>query len=98
MRAVEPGDIGTFHDQVGYLLWEPATSTVTMTLAIPRAQVAMASGTVAPDATKLTLRAVAGDPHYGICTAPFLDAAFHTPSWQCADAGGCADAESARGR
>jgi hypothetical protein len=42
MRAVEPGDIGTFRDQVGYLLWEPATSTVTMTLAIPRAKVAMA--------------------------------------------------------
>jgi hypothetical protein len=82
MRAVEPGDFGTFHDQVGYLLWEPATRTVTMTLAIPRAQVAMASGTVAPDATKFTLRAVAGDPHYGICTAPFLDAAFHTPSWE----------------
>lgn len=82
MRAVEPGEIATFHDQVGYLLWEPATNTVTMTLAIPRAQVAMASGTAASDATRFTLKAVAGDPHFGICTAPFLDAAFHTPSWE----------------
>ena len=71
MRAVEPGQIGTFHDQVGYLLWPPATSIVTMTLAIPRAQVAMASGTVAPDAKRFTLRADVGDPHFGICTAPF---------------------------
>jgi hypothetical protein len=32
-----------FHDQVGYWLWEPATSTIYHTLAIPRGQVAMAS-------------------------------------------------------
>jgi hypothetical protein len=52
-----------------------------MTLAIPRGQVAMASGSVAPDATTFTLSAMSGDPHAGIVTNPFLDMAFHTPSW-----------------
>jgi hypothetical protein len=81
-RAVEPGEIGTFHDQVGYLLWESATCTVMMTLAIPRGQVAMAVGSVQPDDTRFTLRASASDPHYGISTSTFLDQAFHTPAWE----------------
>ena len=34
----------TFHDQVGYWLWEPATGLVMQTLAIPRGQVALAPG------------------------------------------------------
>src|SRR5437868_2044545 len=35
---------GAFHDQVGYWLYEPATGLILQTLAIPRGQVAMASG------------------------------------------------------
>ena len=34
----------TFHDQVGYWLWEPATGLIMQTLAIPRGQVALAGG------------------------------------------------------
>jgi hypothetical protein len=81
-HITNPGEVETFHDQVGYLLWEPATSSVLMTLAIPRGQVAMAGGVVAPDARALTLRAAVGDPHFGIITNPFLDAAFHTTAWE----------------
>ena len=33
----------TFHDQVGYWLWEPATGLIMQTLAIPRGQVALAA-------------------------------------------------------
>ena len=45
--------VETFHDQVGYWLWNPVEQTVTQTIAIPRAQVALASGAgVAPDATE----------------------------------------------
>ena len=40
----------TFHDQVGYWLWEPATGLVLQTVAIPRVQVAIASGQAAADA------------------------------------------------
>src|SRR5260370_36505381 len=51
-RIVKPGEVETYHDQVGYWLWEPATGTVIHSLAIPRAQVALAGGKAAADATR----------------------------------------------
>ena len=72
------GEIETFHDQVGYWLWEPATKTVVQTLAIPRAQVALASGTAEPDARSFTVRAKLGAPTFGICSGPFLHENFRT--------------------
>ena len=50
----------TFHDQVGYWLWEPATGLVLQTVAIPRGQVAIAAGHAEPDAKKLVLTAERG--------------------------------------
>jgi len=72
----------TFHDQVGYLLWEAAARTVYMTLAIPRGQVAMAMGSVSEGESTLTLRADAGEPAAGILANPWLDSNFHTASWE----------------
>jgi hypothetical protein len=63
-------------------LWEPATGAVNMTLAIPRAQVAMASGLAEPDSTRFTLRASAGDANAGMVSRPVLGEAFHTHSWE----------------
>lgn len=77
-RIVKPDDPETFHDQVGYWLWEPATQTVTLTLAIPRAQIAMFTGKVAPDATTFTVEAVRGSLTNGIVSGPFLEHAFRT--------------------
>ena len=77
-HIVKPGEVETFHDQVGYWLWEPATGGVTLTVAIPRAQVALLGGTAAADATEFELRARRGDPGYGICSSPFLEYAFRT--------------------
>ena len=74
----KPNQVKTYHDQVGYWLWEPATSTVMHTLTIPRGQVVMACGTVDPDADTFELRARLGDPVWGICSNPFLDSAFRT--------------------
>ncbi len=68
----------TFHDQVGYWLWEPATRTVLQTIAIPRGQVAMASGTAEPDARTFTVQATLGSPTAGIVSAPFLHENFRT--------------------
>ncbi|HEX7157312.1 MAG TPA: heme-binding beta-barrel domain-containing protein, partial [Burkholderiaceae bacterium] len=68
----------TYHDQVGYWLWEPATGTVIHTLTIPRGQVAMASGQAAPDAKEFELVATRGSETYGICSNPFLEHAFRT--------------------
>jgi hypothetical protein len=72
----------TFHDQVGYWLWEPATGLVLQTVAIPRGQVAIASGQATPDATTLTLTATRGETEYGICSTAFLEHAFRTDSYK----------------
>ncbi|MGV3479491.1 MAG: FABP family protein [Sphingobium sp.] len=71
----------TFHDQVGYWLWEPATGLILQTLAIPRGQIAIAAGHAAPDAKQLVLKAERGQTDYGICSTSFLEAAFRTDSY-----------------
>ncbi|MGH8265019.1 MAG: FABP family protein [Steroidobacteraceae bacterium] len=81
-RIVKPGEIETFHDQVGYWLWEPATGTVILTLSIPRAQVAMAVGKAAPDARTFELTAQRGSTSYGICSTDFLEHAFTTTDYR----------------
>jgi hypothetical protein len=68
----------TFHDQVGYWLWEPATGTILQTVAIPRGQVAMARGTAEPDARTFTVKATLGSPTAGIVSGRFLDENFKT--------------------
>jgi len=68
----------TFHDQVGYWLWEPATGTILQTVAIPRGQVAMARGTAEPDSRTFTVKATLGSPTAGIVSGRFLDENFKT--------------------
>ena len=77
-HVVKPGQVETYHDQVGYWLWEPATGTLMHTLTIPRGQVVMAGGHAAADATEFELVATLGSTVWGICSAPFLDHAFRT--------------------
>lgn len=72
----------SFHDQVGYWLYEAATGLILQTLAIPRGQIAIAAGHAEPDATKLVLKATRGQTEYGICSTTFLDLAFRTDSYQ----------------
>jgi len=77
-HIVKPDQVKTYHDQVGYWLWEPATGTVIHTLTIPRAQVVMAAGKAAADSREFELVATKGDASYGICSTPFLEYAFKT--------------------
>jgi hypothetical protein len=79
---VKPGEVETFHDQVGYWLWEPAAHAVIHTIAIPRGQVVLANGTAEPDATEFEVTASLGSETYGILSNPFLDAAFRTLSFR----------------
>jgi hypothetical protein len=72
----------TFHDQVGYWLWEPDTGLIMQTLTIPRGQTALAVGKAAPDATSLSLAARRGATENGICSTSFLEAAFRTDSYK----------------
>ena len=81
-HITKPGESETFHDQVGYWLWEPAAHAVTLTLGIPRAQVLLASGPAEPDATEFTLTATVGSEIHGILSNPFLDEAFRTLSYR----------------
>jgi hypothetical protein len=53
---------------------------VLQTLAIPRGQVAIASGHAAPDASEFVLTAKRGQTKYGICSTAFLEYAFRTES------------------
>jgi hypothetical protein len=80
----KPGQRETFHDQVGYWLWEPATGSVFLTIAIPRAQVALASGVTDATATRFELRAERGLTSFGICSGPFLESAFRTVEYRIA--------------
>jgi len=82
VHIVASDEDGTFHDQVGYWLWEPATGLVLQTLTIPRGQVAIASGHAAADATGLTVAAARGQTEYGICSTAFLEYAFRTDSYR----------------
>lgn len=80
-RMTKPGEIGTYHDQVGYWLWEPATETVMHSLTIPRGQTVLAVGKATADAKSFTLKAERGTTAYGICSNPYLEENFRTDSF-----------------
>ena len=81
-HIVKPGEVETFHDQVGFWLWEPAARTVTLTLGIPRGQVLLASGRADVDATDFELTATLGSETFGILSNPFLDRSFRTVGYR----------------
>ncbi|MGE5650358.1 MAG: FABP family protein [Bacillota bacterium] len=81
-HVTKPDQVKTYHDQVGYWLWEPASGTVIQTLAIPRGQIAMASGSASADATSFELVARKDSDNWGIRSNPFLDYAFNTVEYR----------------
>ena len=81
-HIVKPGEVETFHDQVGYWLWEPATGTIIQTVAIPRGQIAMAIGKASSDARVFEVAAARGSTTNGICSNPFLEEAFRTDEFR----------------
>lgn len=81
-HVVKPGEAATYHDQIGYWLWEPATGVIIQTLAIPRGQIAMAAGKAAADAKQFELVATRGSTTFGICSNPFLEEAFRTDDYR----------------
>ncbi len=78
IHIVKPGEVETYHDQVGYWLWEPATGNITYTLTIPRAQIALLEGKADADATSFTVEATRGSTQNGICSGAFLEENFKT--------------------
>jgi hypothetical protein len=77
-----PSEIGTFHDQVGYWLWEPLAEQVTFTLSIPRGQALLAIGPASAGAREFELTATLGSEVNGIVSNPFLLRGFRTLSYR----------------
>lgn len=73
-----PEEAITFHDQVGYWLWEPDTGLIMQSIAIPRGQVVLAGGFAKPDDKQISVEARRGDTRFGICSTTFLEEAFRT--------------------
>lgn len=81
-HIVQPDEVETFHDQVGYWLWEPATGNILFTVSIPRGQTLMAVGNAPADAKEFTVKAVRGSLTNGIVSNPFLEQSFTTESYE----------------
>lgn len=84
IHILAPPEQITFHDQVGYWLFEPATGLVMQTVAIPRGQVVLAGGRAKEDGSGLIVAATRGETEYGIASTAFLEYAFRTDSY-CLD-------------
>ena len=74
----------TFHDQVGYWLWEPATGLVLQTVALPRGLVALAAGQARADADQIVVSAANTEAGSDIAETAFLQQAFRTTSYRIA--------------
>ena len=81
-HILRPGKPETFHDQIGYWLWEPATGAILQSLSIPRGQTALAIGKTSATAKQFELLARRGATDSGICSNPFLETAFLTESYR----------------
>jgi hypothetical protein len=81
VHVTKPGEVETYHGQVGYWLWEPATGRIIHSIAIPRGQVVLAQGRAAADATRFEVAARRGTTEAGICSSAFLEEAFRTDSF-----------------
>jgi hypothetical protein len=80
-HMTKPGEVATYHGQVGYWLWEPATGLLIHSFTIPRGQVVLAQGRAAADATTFEVHAERGTTRNGICSTDFLEEAFRTTSF-----------------
>lgn len=80
--VLKPDQPETYHDQVGYWLWEPATGLIVHSLTIPRGQTALAGGHADADSDSFEVVATRGSTEYGICSTTFLEHAFRTDSFR----------------
>ena len=68
----------SFHEEVGYWLWDARAQQVMLSFIVPRGVMVLAGGTVEPDAKSMKLSATVGSEVFGICSGPFLDEEFKT--------------------
>lgn len=72
----------SFHEEVGYWLWDAAAKQVMVTFIVPRGVTVLAGGSVEPDAKTMKLASEVGSQTFGICSGPFLDEEFQTVRYE----------------
>lgn len=75
-RAWRIGEPDSFHEEVGYWIWEPSTKQVMRSFIIPRGIAVIAGGLAEVGAREFVLKAENGSCTFGICLNPFLDREF----------------------
>lgn len=71
-----------FHEEMGYMLWDPARSQVMQCFVVPRGISVLAGGAATPTSTGFELLAELGSPTFGISSNPFLDTEFKTVRYE----------------
>ncbi len=80
--AYRIGVADSFHEEVGYWLWDATRKLVMRCFLVPRGVSVIAGGTAEANATTFTLKAELGSPTFGICSNPFLDEEFRTVAYE----------------
>jgi hypothetical protein len=73
MESIRKGEDSPFHTEVGYWLWDAATSDVIACVVVPRGMSLIAGGKASADASKLSLTAERGSTTHGILANGYLD-------------------------
>ena len=82
MTAWRIGVDDSFHEELGYWLWDGERKQVMRCFMVPRGVTILAGGTAEADASRFELSAEVGSSVYGICSNPFLDAEFKTVRYE----------------
>ena len=68
----------SFHEQLGFWLWDPKAKQLFHSFMIPRGMTVLAGASCDAKARVINLAAEVGSPTFGICSNPYLDAEFRT--------------------
>lgn len=81
-KAWRLGAEDSFHEDMGYWLWDATNKQLMKCFCIPRGMSVIAGGTVQEGAESFVLQAQLGSSTYGICSNPFLDKEFRTEKFE----------------
>lgn len=76
--AFRLGEADSFHEEIGYWLWDELDSEVIRCFMVPRGITVIAGGKVKADAKSFKLSAERGSPTHGILSSTFLEREFKT--------------------
>ncbi len=76
MAWEEGDDEDPFHEEVGYFIWDPASSEILKSFIVPRGIAVNAGGTADKDSKEFSVGADVGSETYGISSNLFLDKEF----------------------